>query len=53
MELDADTKRSLLFAVLALALGLAVDLWLNQPDWVAFAVVLVVGIVVPRLLARR
>lgn len=53
MDLDAETKRSLAFAVLALVLGLAVDLFLNQPDWVAFAVVIVVGMVVPRLLARR
>lgn len=53
MDLDADTKRSLAFAALALVLGLAVDLLLNQPDWVAFAVVIVVGMVVPRLLARR
>lgn len=50
MEFDAETKRSLAFAVVALVLGLAVDLLLNQPDWVAFVVVLVVGIVIPRLL---
>lgn len=53
MEIDAETKRSLLFAVLALVLGLATDVLLNQPDWVAFAVVLAVGLVVPRILARR
>jgi cell division protein FtsW (lipid II flippase) len=53
MEIDAQTKLSLAFALLALVLGLAVDLVLNQPDWVAFVVVLVVGLGVPRLLARR
>lgn len=53
MDIDAETKRSLGFAVLALVLGLATDVLLNQPDWVAFAVVLVVGLLVPRLLARR
>jgi hypothetical protein len=52
MNLDAETKLSLAFAVVALVLGLAVDVLLNQPDWVAFAVILVVGIGAPRLVQK-
>lgn len=49
VELDAETKLYLGFAVLALVLGVAVDVFAGQPDWVAFAVILVVGMVAPRL----
>ncbi|MFB6220588.1 MAG: hypothetical protein ABEH90_04030 [Halolamina sp.] len=49
VELDAETKLYLGFAVLALILGLAVDIYASQPDWVAFAVVLIVGMAAPRL----
>ncbi|AEN05600.1 hypothetical protein [Halolamina sp.] len=52
MNLNAETKLSLAFAVLALVLGLAVDVLLNQPDWVAFAVVLGVGMGAPRLVQK-
>lgn len=49
VELDTETKLYLAFAVLALVLGLAVDVYAGQPDWVAFAVILVVGMGAPRL----
>lgn len=52
MEIDARTKLSLGFALLAMMLGLAVDLLLNQSDVLAIAVVIVVGLVVPRFVAK-
>lgn len=49
VELDAETKIHLGFAALALVLGVAVDVYAGQPDWVAFVVILLVGMVAPRL----
>jgi hypothetical protein len=49
VELDGETKLYLGFALLALVLGIAVDVYAGQPDWVAFAVILIVGMVAPRL----
>ena len=52
MEIDAETKLSLGFALLAMVLGLAVDLLLNQSDVLAIAVVIAVGLVLPRFVAK-
>ena len=52
VELDAETKLYLGFALLALVLGIVVDIYAGQPDWVAFAVILLVGMVAPRVAMR-
>jgi len=52
VELGLETKIYLSFAVLALVLGLAVDVYAGQPDWVAFAVILVVGMLAPRIVTK-
>ncbi|MEF8799495.1 MAG: hypothetical protein V5A38_01440 [Halolamina sp.] len=49
VELDEETKLYLGFALLALVLGIAVDVYAGQADWVAFAVILIVGMVAPRV----
>lgn len=52
VELDTEMKLYLGFAALALVLGVAVDVFARQPDWVAFAVILGVGMVAPRVATR-
>lgn len=50
--LSHENLVSIAFAVLGMILGLAVDFLTNQPDWVALVVVVLVGLVAPRLYLR-
>lgn len=50
--LSRENRTALAFALVALVLGLAVDVLTDFPEWVALGVVLVVGLVVPRLYVR-
>ena len=49
---DREIKVRLAFAAAGAVLGLGVAAFTDFPDWVAFAVVLVVGLGAPRLLVR-
>ncbi len=48
LAFDREIKVRLVFAVVAAILGIGVAVLTDMPQWVAFAVVVVLGIVAPR-----
>jgi hypothetical protein len=48
-EFGREIRLRLAFAAVGAVLGLGVAVFTDAPDWVAFAVVLVVGLAAPRL----
>lgn len=50
--LSREQQVSLGFAVVAVVLGLGLDLLTAQPDWLVIVIVAVVGLVLPRLFLK-
>lgn len=50
--LSRENRIAIAFAVVALVLGLIIDVFTALPEWVALGVVLAVGLLVPRLYVR-
>jgi hypothetical protein len=48
LAFDREVKVRLGFAVVAAALGIGVAVFTDVPEWVAFGIVVVLGIVAPR-----
>ena len=48
LAFDREIKVRLAFAVVAAALGIGVAVFTDVPEWVAFVIVVVLGIVAPR-----
>jgi hypothetical protein len=48
LAFDREIKVRLAFAVVAAVLGIGVAVFTDVPEWVAFAIVVVLGIVAPR-----
>lgn len=49
LDFDREVRVRLGFAVVAAALGVGVATFTDRPDWVAFAIVILLGIVAPRI----
>lgn len=48
LAFDREIKVRLAFAVVAAVLGIGVAVFTDVPEWVAFAIVVLLGIVAPR-----
>lgn len=48
LDFDREIRVRLVFAVVAAALGIGVAVFTDVPEWIAFAIVVLLGIVAPR-----